>query len=70
MQDDIKLHDDRTLPRSALVRYRGGIGTKPFEQAALVTRVRSLLRTKQLHDTVQQQSMKLKEQIEQLTRRN
>jgi adenylate cyclase len=44
--------------------------TKPFEQAALVARVRSLLRTKELHDTVQQQSMKLKEQIEQLTNRN
>jgi adenylate cyclase len=44
--------------------------TKPFEQAALVIRVRSLLRAKQLHDSVQQQSIKLKEQVEQLTRRN
>ena len=29
--------------------------TKPFEQAALVARVRSLLRLKELHDTVRQQ---------------
>ena len=41
--------------------------TKPFEQAALLARVRSLLRTKDLHDTVQQQALKLKEQTEQLS---
>jgi adenylate cyclase len=40
--------------------------TKPFEQAALVARVRSLLRIKELHDTVQLQTMKLKEQTEEL----
>ena len=40
--------------------------TKPFEQAALVARVRSLLRIKELHDTVQTQAVKLKEQTEQL----
>ena len=31
--------------------------TKPFEQAALVARVRSLLRIKELHDTVQAQAV-------------
>jgi len=41
--------------------------TKPFEQAALVARVRSLLRIKELHDTVQQQASKLKEQTEELS---
>jgi class 3 adenylate cyclase/CheY-like chemotaxis protein len=41
--------------------------TKPFEQAALLARVRSLLRTKDLHDTVQQQALQLKEQTEQLS---
>jgi adenylate cyclase len=41
--------------------------TKPFEQAALMARVRSLLRLKELHDTVQQQTVKLKEQTEQLS---
>ena len=35
--------------------------TKPFEQAALVARVRSLLRIKELHDTVQLQAAQLKE---------
>jgi adenylate cyclase len=40
--------------------------TKPFEQAALVARVRSLLRTKELHDTVREQAAKLKDQAEQL----
>jgi adenylate cyclase len=40
--------------------------TKPFEHAALVARVRSLLRIKELHDTVQSQALKLKEQTEQL----
>lgn len=41
--------------------------TKPFEQAALVARVRSLLRTKELHDAVQEQAAKLKEQTEELS---
>jgi class 3 adenylate cyclase len=41
--------------------------TKPFEQAALVARVRSLLRVKELHDTVQTQAAKLQEQTEQLS---
>jgi len=41
--------------------------TKPFEQAALVARVRSLLRIKDLHDTVQLQAEQLKEQTEQLS---
>ncbi len=41
--------------------------TKPFEQAALVARVRSLLRIKELHDTVQSQAVQLKEQTEQLS---
>ncbi len=41
--------------------------TKPFEHAALVARVRSLLRIKELHDTVQSQAMKLKEQTEELS---
>ena len=40
--------------------------TKPFEQAALVARVRSLLRVKELHDTVADQAKTLKEQTEQL----
>jgi adenylate cyclase len=40
--------------------------TKPFEQAALLARVRSLLRTKELHDTVKEQALKLKQQTEQL----
>jgi adenylate cyclase len=44
--------------------------TKPFEQAALVARVRSLLRLKELHDTVQSQATTLKEQTEQLSEWN
>ena len=40
--------------------------TKPFEHAELIARVRSLLRVKELHDTVQQQATLLKEQSEQL----
>jgi class 3 adenylate cyclase len=44
--------------------------TKPFEQAALLARVRSLLRTKELHDTVQQQALKLKEQTDALSSMN
>jgi class 3 adenylate cyclase len=41
--------------------------TKPFQHAALVARVRSLLRIKELHDTAQSQAMQLKEQTEQLS---
>src|SRR5262245_40688600 len=41
--------------------------TKPFEHAALVARVRSLLRIKELHDTVRAQTEQLKEQTEQLS---
>jgi class 3 adenylate cyclase len=41
--------------------------TKPFEHAALTARVRSLLRVKELHDTVQDQAAKLQEQTEQLS---
>ncbi len=41
--------------------------TKPFEHAALVARVRSLLRIKELHDTVQTQAMQLKAQTDQLS---
>ncbi len=41
--------------------------TKPFEQAALVARVRSLLRIKELHDTVQTQAEKLKAQTAELS---
>jgi adenylate cyclase len=41
--------------------------TKPFEQAALVARIRSLLRIKELHDKVQSQTAQLKEQTEQLS---
>jgi class 3 adenylate cyclase/CheY-like chemotaxis protein len=41
--------------------------TKPFEHAALIARVRSLLRIKELHDTVQSQAVRLQEQTEQLS---
>jgi adenylate cyclase len=41
--------------------------TKPFEHAALVARVRSLLRIKELHDTAQLQAAQLKQQTEQLS---
>jgi adenylate cyclase len=44
--------------------------TKPFEQAALLARVRSLLRTKDLHDTVHQQATQLKQQADELARMN
>ena len=44
--------------------------TKPFEQAALIARVRSLLRLKELHDTVQSQATTLKAQTEQLSEWN
>jgi adenylate cyclase len=40
---------------------------KPFEQAALVARVRSMLRIKELHDKVQTQATQLQEQTEQLS---
>jgi len=41
--------------------------TKPFEQAALVARVRSLLRIKELHDTAQLQAAQLKQQTDKLS---
>src|SRR5918996_1806638 len=44
--------------------------TKPFDQAALIARVRSMLRIKALHDTVQEQAAKLQEQTEQLAEWN
>ena len=44
--------------------------TKPFEHAALIARVRSLLRIKELHDTIQHQATKLKELTEQLSNWN
>jgi len=40
--------------------------TKPIDQAALVARVRSMLRIKDLHDTVQEQAVRLEEQADQL----
>jgi class 3 adenylate cyclase/CheY-like chemotaxis protein len=40
--------------------------TKPFDQAALIARVRSMLRIKSLHDLVQEQSLELQQQKEQL----
>ena len=40
--------------------------TKPFDQGALLARVRSLLRIKALHETVRAQAEKLKEQTEEL----
>jgi class 3 adenylate cyclase len=44
--------------------------TKPVEQAALVARVRSLLRIKELHDTVTSQAAQLQEQATQLAEWN
>jgi len=44
--------------------------TKPFEQAALLARVRSLLRTKDLHDTVHQQAAQLRQQSDELASMN
>ena len=44
--------------------------TKPVEQAALVARVRSLLRIKELHDTVTAQAAQLNEQAAQLAEWN
>jgi class 3 adenylate cyclase len=40
--------------------------TKPIDQAALVARVKSMLRIKALHDTVQEQATRLEAQSEQL----
>jgi class 3 adenylate cyclase len=40
--------------------------TKPFDQSALVARVRSMLRIKALHDTVQDQAAKLAEQTKEM----
>src|SRR5262245_29381327 len=44
--------------------------TKPVDQAALVARVKSMLRVKALHDTVQEQAARLEAQSEQLTEWN
>ena len=44
--------------------------TKPVDQAALVARVKSMLRIKALHDTVQEQAARLETQSEQLTEWN
>jgi adenylate cyclase len=44
--------------------------TKPVEQAALIARVRSLLRIKELHDTVTAQTTQLQEQARQLAEWN
>jgi adenylate cyclase len=41
--------------------------SKPFEHAALLARVRSMLRIKELHDKVQMQAAQLQEQTEQLS---
>src|SRR5205814_8840581 len=40
--------------------------TKPVDQAALVARVKSMLRIKALHDTAQEQAVRLEAQAEQL----
>jgi class 3 adenylate cyclase len=44
--------------------------TKPIDQAALVARVKSMLRIKALHDTVQEQATRLEAQSKQLTEWN
>jgi class 3 adenylate cyclase/CheY-like chemotaxis protein len=44
--------------------------TKPLDQAALVARVKSMLRIKALHDTVREQAVRLEAQAEQLTEWN
>jgi class 3 adenylate cyclase len=44
--------------------------TKPIDQAALVARVRSTLRIKELHDTVHEQSKRLSAQADELARWN
>ena len=40
--------------------------TKPFDQAALVARVRAMLRIKALHDLAQEQALRLAEQTKEL----
>jgi adenylate cyclase len=44
--------------------------TKPFDQAALIARVRSMLRIKGLHDLVQEQAAKLEKQAAELAEWN
>lgn len=44
--------------------------TKPVDQAALVARVKSMLRIKELHDTIKEQSSRLEEQAAQLAEWN
>jgi class 3 adenylate cyclase/CheY-like chemotaxis protein len=44
--------------------------TKPVDQAALVARVRSILRLKELHDTVHEQALRLTKQSEELAQWN
>ncbi len=44
--------------------------TKPVDQAALVARIKSMLRIKALQDTVQEQTARLQEQADQLTEWN
>jgi class 3 adenylate cyclase/CheY-like chemotaxis protein len=44
--------------------------TKPFDQAALIARVRSMLRIKALHDLVQEQAVKLEKQAAELAEWN
>ena len=44
--------------------------TKPIDQAALVARVRSALRIKELHDTVHEQSRRLAAQADELAQWN
>jgi class 3 adenylate cyclase len=44
--------------------------TKPVDQAALVARVRSILRIKELHDTVHEQTKRLANQAEELVQWN
>jgi class 3 adenylate cyclase len=44
--------------------------TKPLDQAALVARVKSMLRIKELHDTVQEQARQLQSQAAQLAQWN
>jgi adenylate cyclase len=44
--------------------------TKPLDQAALVARVKSMLRSKALHDTVQEQAVRLEAQAAELAQLN
>ena len=53
--------------RYRLATTNVGIADEAFCHAALTARVRSLLRVKELHDTVQHQAAQLKEQTEQLS---